>query len=53
MLDFESALARRLGAWRDSEGAAATIQSKCDAKLFTMETLAQEAALAGNLAIPW
>lgn len=53
MLDFESALARALGrVGVIPKAAAATIQSKCDAKLFTMEALAQEAALAGNLAIP-
>ena len=53
MLDFESALARALGrVGVIPKAAAATIQSKCDAKLFSMETLAQEAPLAGNLAIP-
>ena len=45
MLDFESALARALGrVGVIPKAAAATIQSKCDAKLFSMETLAQEAA---------
>src|ERR1700733_1051851 len=51
MLDFESALARALARVGVAPKAtAAAIGSKCDAKLFSMETLAQEAALAGNLA---
>jgi len=53
MLDFESALARALARTGIApETIVAPIESKCDAKLFSMETLAQEAALAGNLAIP-
>ncbi|MGB8543278.1 MAG: 3-carboxy-cis,cis-muconate cycloisomerase [Candidatus Acidiferrales bacterium] len=53
MLDFEAALGRALArAGIVSQAAAAKIQSKCDAKLFSMETIAQEAALSGNLAIP-
>jgi 3-carboxy-cis,cis-muconate cycloisomerase len=53
MLDFESALARALArAGVMPQATAAAIESKCDAKLFSMDTLAQEAALAGNLAIP-
>jgi len=53
MLDFEAALARALArVGVTPKAAAAKIESKCDAKLFSMETLAQEAALAGNLAIP-
>ena len=53
MLDFEAALGRALArAGVIPQGTAAAIESKCDAKLFSMETLAQEAALAGNLAIP-
>src|SRR6204780_3769763 len=53
MLDFESALARALAhTGIASQATAAAIESKCDARLFSMETLAQEAALAGNLAIP-
>ena len=53
MLDFEAALARAL-AQRGMLAAAAAvaIESKCNAKLFSMELLSQEAALAGNLAIP-
>ncbi len=53
MLDFESALARALArTGMAPKTIVAPIESKCDAKLFSMETLAQEAALAGNLAIP-
>ena len=53
MLDFESALGRALARTGIApQSAAAKIQSKCDAKLFSMETIAQEAALSGNLAIP-
>ena len=53
MLDFESALARALAhTGIVSQAMAAAIESKCNARLFSMETLAQEAALAGNLAIP-
>src|SRR5580704_15152059 len=53
MLDFESALGRALARTGIAPLAvAAKIQSQCDAKLFLMETIAQEAALSGNLAIP-
>src|SRR6202451_61061 len=53
MLDFESALGRALARTGIAPQAAASkIQSKCNAKLFSMETIAQEAALSGNLAIP-
>jgi 3-carboxy-cis,cis-muconate cycloisomerase len=53
MLDFESALGRALARTGIApQAAAAKIQSKCDAKLFSMEAIAQEAALSGNLAIP-
>jgi 3-carboxy-cis,cis-muconate cycloisomerase len=53
MLDFESALARALARTGMAPGTiVAPIESKCNAKLFSMETLAQQAALAGNLAIP-
>lgn len=52
-LDFEAALGRALArVGVIPKAVAAKIESKCDAKLFSMETLAQEAALAGNLAIP-
>src|SRR5580704_6200231 len=53
MLDFESALGRALARTGIApQAVAAKIQSQCDAKLFLMETIAQEAALSGNLAIP-
>ena len=53
MLDFESALARALVRVGIAPKAIArAIESQCDAKFSSMETLAQEAALAGNLAIP-
>src|ERR1700728_216070 len=53
MLDFESALGRALARTGIApQAVAAKIQSQCDAKLFSMETIAQEAALSGNLAIP-
>ena len=53
MLDFEAALGRALArVGVIPRASVAAIESKCDAKLFSMETLAQEAALAGNLAIP-
>ena len=53
MLDFEAALARALARTGiASQATAGAIESKCHARLFSMETLAQEAALAGNLAIP-
>jgi len=53
MLNFEAALARALA--REgiaSKEAAAAIESQCDANLFSIETLAREGALAGNVAIP-
>lgn len=53
MLDFEAALAKALAlVGVIPQTSAAAIESKCDTNLFSMETLAQEAALAGNLAIP-
>jgi 3-carboxy-cis,cis-muconate cycloisomerase len=53
MLDFEAALGRALArVGVIPKATAAAIGSKCEAKLFSMEALAQEAALAGNLAIP-
>ena len=53
MLDFEAALGRALArVGVIPRASVAAIESKCDAKLFSMETLAHEAALAGNLAIP-
>src|SRR5580658_9279075 len=53
MLDFEAALGHALATTGIApQAAAAKIQSKCNAKLFSMETIAQEAALSGNLAIP-
>jgi 3-carboxy-cis,cis-muconate cycloisomerase len=53
MLDFEAALARaeaRAGVIPAT--AAAAIGSQCRAELFNIESLAREAALAGNPAIP-
>src|SRR5215469_12583240 len=53
MLDFEAALARaeaKVGVIPPS--AAAPIGSKCRAELFDLDKLAQDAAKAGNLAIP-
>jgi 3-carboxy-cis,cis-muconate cycloisomerase len=53
MLNFEAALARALArVGVASKEAAAAIESQCDAKLFSIEKLAREAALAGNVAIP-
>ncbi|HEY6293978.1 MAG TPA: 3-carboxy-cis,cis-muconate cycloisomerase [Terriglobia bacterium] len=53
MLDFEAALARALvrSGIADSEILPA-IKSHCQAKLFDLESLAREAGLAGNVAIP-
>jgi 3-carboxy-cis,cis-muconate cycloisomerase len=53
MLDFEAALARaeaKVGVI--PEAAAAPIGAKCRGELFDREKLAQDAAKAGNLAIP-
>ena len=53
MLNFEAALARALAsAGVVSKEAAAAIESQCDANLFSIEKLARESALAGNVAIP-
>jgi 3-carboxy-cis,cis-muconate cycloisomerase len=53
MLNFEAALARALGhAGVAPKGVVAAIESQCDANLFSIEKLAREAALAGNVAIP-
>ncbi len=53
MLDFEAALARALvRAGIAPKKILPAVESQCDAKLFNMESLAGEAALAGNLAIP-
>jgi 3-carboxy-cis,cis-muconate cycloisomerase len=53
MLDFEAALARALGrAGAAPQSSVAPIESQCHAKLFSNDTLARAAALAGNLAIP-
>lgn len=53
MLDFEAALARALvRAGIAPKKILPAVRSQCDTKLFDMESLAREAALAGNLAIP-
>jgi 3-carboxy-cis,cis-muconate cycloisomerase len=53
MLNFEAALARALArAGVAPKDLVAAIEAKCDANLFSIETLAREAALAGNIAIP-
>ena len=53
MLNFEAALARALGKAGIAPGeAVAAIESQCDANLFSVETLAREGAMAGNIAIP-
>ena len=53
LLDFEAALARALTrAGVAPSGVAAAIQAQCKAELFATDTLARDAALAGNLAIP-
>jgi len=53
MLDFEAALARALARTGVAPAAALpAIESQCKASLFSVEALAREAALAGNLAIP-
>jgi 3-carboxy-cis,cis-muconate cycloisomerase len=53
MLDFEAALAHALMlAGVAPSGVAPAIQAQCKAEFFAMDTLAREAGLAGNLAIP-
>ncbi|MGA8143340.1 MAG: 3-carboxy-cis,cis-muconate cycloisomerase [Candidatus Acidiferrales bacterium] len=53
MLNFEAALARALArVGLAPKSAVAAIESQCDANLFSIERLAREAALAGNIAIP-
>jgi 3-carboxy-cis,cis-muconate cycloisomerase len=53
MLDFEAALAHALmRAGVAPSGVAPAIQAQCKAESFAMDTLAREAGLAGNLAIP-
>src|SRR5271154_3013968 len=53
MLNFEAALARALQrAGIAPKETVAAIESQCDANLFSIEKLAREAALAGNVAIP-
>ncbi len=53
MLDFEAALARSLArAGVAPESAVEPIVAQCSANHFAMDVLAQEATLAGNLAIP-
>lgn len=53
MLDFEAALARALvSAGAAPARVAPAIASKCKASLFSVEKLAEGAALAGNVAIP-
>ncbi|MGA8557613.1 MAG: 3-carboxy-cis,cis-muconate cycloisomerase [Candidatus Acidiferrales bacterium] len=53
MLDFETALARALARTGVAPShSAAPIEAQCNAELFALDHLAQEAALAGNLAIP-
>ena len=52
MLDFEAALARALVRAGVASGIVPAIESRCQAELFDFESLARDAALAGNLAIP-
>jgi 3-carboxy-cis,cis-muconate cycloisomerase len=53
MLNFEAALVRALARVGIAPKASvAAIESQCDANLFSIEKLAREAALAGNVAIP-
>ena len=53
MLDFEAALARALARTGIAPASAAQpIEAQCQASLFSMEALAQESSLAGNLASP-
>jgi 3-carboxy-cis,cis-muconate cycloisomerase len=53
MLDFEAALARALvRAGVAPSSVVAAIEASCRAELFSMDVVAREARLAGNLAIP-
>jgi 3-carboxy-cis,cis-muconate cycloisomerase len=53
ILDFEAALAHALmHAGLAPSGVAPAIQAQCTAEFFAIDTLAREAGLAGNLAIP-
>src|ERR1700687_3276438 len=53
MLNFEAALARALARVGIAPKASvAVIESQCDANLYSIEKIAREAALAGNVAIP-
>lgn len=53
MLDFEAALARVLARTGVAPASAApAIEAQCQASLYSLESLAEEASLAGNLAIP-
>jgi 3-carboxy-cis,cis-muconate cycloisomerase len=53
LLDFEAALARSLArAGVAPKTSVHTIESRCRASLYSLDDLAHEAALAGNLAIP-
>lgn len=53
MLNFEAALARALArAGIAPKESVAAIESQCDANLYSIEKLARDAALAGNVAIP-
>lgn len=53
MLDFEAALARALvEVGIAPRGTSTTIESKCRAELFDMDSLARATALSGNVAIP-
>ncbi len=53
MLNFEAALARALARVGIAPKASvAAIESQCDANLYSIEKIAREAALAGNVAIP-
>lgn len=53
MLNFEAALARALARTGIApKESVAAIESQCDANLYSIEKLAREAALAGNVAIP-
>ena len=53
MLDFEAALARVLVRTGIAPASSAPpIEAQCQAPLYSIESLAEEASLAGNLAIP-
>lgn len=53
MLDFEAALTRALArAGVAPNSAVAAIEKNCKAELFSVDVVAREASLAGNLAIP-